>query len=90
MAPLKYSYDKKVILRDYFGNQRARAATAIWRRFFAESTFALAFPPFKPTLRRARVAGESDSFGESFGTSPVVMSRMSLASWFGSRGRFGS
>lgn len=31
----------------------------------------------------------SGAFGESFAASPVVMSRISLASWLGSRGRAG-
>ena len=36
-------------------------------RFLAESFFARAFPPFRPPLRRAWIAGESGAFGESFG-----------------------
>jgi len=69
--------------------QRAFAAFLAMARFFSEdSFFARAFSPFSPPLWRAWIAGESGALGESFTTSPVVMSRMSLASRLGSRGRW--
>jgi hypothetical protein len=58
-------------------------------RFCAVSFAALAFPPFTPPFLRATVNALSGPFGESFATSPVLMSTISLASWLGSRGRFG-
>lgn len=57
-------------------------------RFFALSFFARAFPPASPPLRLAAMAGVSGP-GESFARSPVAISTISLASWFGSRGRLG-
>ena len=70
--------------------QRILAAfRAIRFRFAALSFFARAFPPLSPPVRRAWIAGESGSFGESFATSPTDMSTINFASWFGSRGRVG-
>ena len=58
-------------------------------RLWADSFSARAFPPFTPPFLLACIAAVSGPLGESFGTSPVDMSTMSLASWFGSRGRLG-
>jgi hypothetical protein len=50
---------------------------------------ALDFPPFRPPARRLLGGRLLDSLMMS-STSPVAMPTMSLASWFGSRGRFGA
>src|SRR5207247_9798299 len=68
----------------------ARAAfLAIAVRFFADSFFPLAFAPFMPAWRRATVSGLSGVVGGSCGIFPTEISTISLASWFGSRGRLG-
>lgn len=58
-------------------------------RFFADSFWALALPPFNPPLRPRSVKGVSDEIGESGGIWPVAMSMMSLARCAKSLGRGG-
>lgn len=67
------------------------AFLAISERFFADSFFARAGPPFlPPSLPRATAAGFfSGPLGmeeEVMGVSPVAMATTEAASWFGSRG----
>lgn len=71
----------------YRDHRDVAAFLAIAFRLAAESFTALDFPPFSPPARPLR----SVRFFRLLTVSsvlPVAISTMSLASWFGSRGRF--
>lgn len=56
-------------------------------RFCGVRVRALAFPPLSPPARPLRFFWRLDSLTES-SASPIAISTISLANWFGSRGRF--
>jgi hypothetical protein len=76
----------------YFDQRLAAALRAIVLRSAGESLAALALPPLRPPSRpRATAAGFrlSSADGLASVNSPVAISTISLASWFGSLGRLG-
>jgi hypothetical protein len=72
----------------FFPQRAAAALFAASLRCSGVIFAARAFPPFKPPLRpSATAAGSFPASGFGSSVSPVARSTMSLASWFGSRGR---
>lgn len=90
MADNDFPLNYETVLADLKAKRdKLDAAISAFRSLESDSDLAL--PPFKPPCRPSAIADASlpSVVGLVSIFSPVAMSTISLASWFGSRGRLG-